>query len=392
MIEQEEYYTIFYHYTDQDQVYITVSFIDTDMDSIENCSQIYKKIVNALNENCMHIVHEQIFADNALYPEIIKIRETAFKNSELNTPSLLSYIHGKPCHDTGLAGLQIQAIAFDSAEDQFWTVDDHGIPCGRGWRRNDITYLMLQNIHGLSQDGVNEKSKADQAARMFDYAEEILRDQGLKYLDVIRTWIYLSNILSWYHDFNTVRNTKYSKYGFDMNNRSNMQNIYLPASTGIGGSNVTGAASTMDVLAIYPHSGAHIEIEPITGSKQKSAFCYGSAFSRGICVRESQGTLIHVSGTASIDQDGKSVYLKDTRGQILRTFEVLDALITCEGATLQDICQATVFLKNSSDLDIYRKVIEESGLGEMPAVCVQADVCRDELLFEIDATVSINSN
>ena len=35
------------------------------------------------------------------------------------------------------------------------------------------------------------------------------------------------------------------------------------------------------------------------------------------------------------------------------------------------------------------ETIEEMGLKDIPAVSIVADVCRDDLLFEIDATVLI---
>jgi len=33
--------------------------------------------------------------------------------------------------------------------------------------------------------------------------------------------------------------------------------------------------------------------------------------------------------------------------------------------------------------------MKEYGLEDMPAVCVTADVCRDELLFELDAEFAV---
>jgi len=36
-------------------------------------------------------------------------------------------------------------------------------------------------------------------------------------------------------------------------------------------------------------------------------------------------------------------------------------------------------------------VAAELGLSDMPAVYVLADVCRDELLFELDAAVSLEN-
>ena len=71
-------------------------------------------------------------------------------------------------------------------------------------------------------------------------------------------------------------------------------------------------------------------------------------------------------------------------------------MIKKEGAGLKDVCSATIFLKKREDIDIYKKIVQEYSLQEIPAVIVIADICRDELLFEIDAiavvedAVSIN--
>ncbi len=40
---------------------------------------------------------------------------------------------------------------------------------------------------------------------------------------------------------------------------------------------------------------------------------------------------------------------------------------------------------NASDVHIFREICKELGLTEMPHVLVVADVCREELLFEMDA-------
>jgi enamine deaminase RidA (YjgF/YER057c/UK114 family) len=122
--------------------------------------------------------------------------------------------------------------------------------------------------------------------------------------------------------------------------------------------------------------------------KQKSPYRYGSAFSRSIIIRDNNLTYIMLSGTAAIDDQGKSLYPGDTRAQTRKTIDVVEALIAKEGGKLRDICEATAFLKRAEDISIYDKVIAEYGLENMPAICVVADVCRDELLFELDALVS----
>jgi enamine deaminase RidA (YjgF/YER057c/UK114 family) len=95
--------------------------------------------------------------------------------------------------------------------------------------------------------------------------------------------------------------------------------------------------------------------------------------------------LILVSGTASIDEQGKSMFIGDPEAQIRYTLNVVSELVASEGATLQDLCEATVFIKRKEDFLIYQQIIEQMGISNSPSVCVLADVCRDELLFELDA-------
>ena len=143
----------------------------------------------------------------------------------------------------------------------------------------------------------------------------------------------------------------------------------------------------MDLLAVTGKPECAVKVDQMTNARQKDAFEYGSAFSRGAWIREPDMTQVQVSGTAAIDERGKSLFPGDCRAQIFRTFENIEALVAPAGASLKDICQATVFLKRAQDLPVYTQAAAERGLADLPAVCVVADVCRDDLLFEVDATV-----
>ncbi len=67
------------------------------------------------------------------------------------------------------------------------------------------------------------------------------------------------------------------------------------------------------------------------------------------------------------------------------TVKVVDSLIHPEGVSFSNPCEATVFLKRKSDFLLYRETVESLVLSNIPAVYLVADVCRDELLFELDA-------
>jgi enamine deaminase RidA (YjgF/YER057c/UK114 family) len=222
---------------------------------------------------------------------------------------------------------------------------------------------------------------------MFRQAEKILRAEGAAYQDVVRTWIYISNILDWYDDFNAARNKFFSEYGIIGNGKSQSQaeQIYLPASTGIEGRSPSNLPTTMDVFAVHRSPESTIQIHPLYGTKQRSPLRYGSAFSRAVVIKDSESKLILVSGTASIDEQGNSVFIGDPEAQIRHTLQVISSLIAEEGATLQDLCETTLFLKRRQDMAVYQSIAEELGMTNIPSVNVVADVCRSELLFELDA-------
>jgi len=87
----------------------------------------------------------------------------------------------------------------------------------------------------------------------------------------------------------------------------------------------------------------------------------------------------------AMDAQGKSQFHGYVRAQIEATLDHIETLIQPMRLTLRHICGATVFLKHPEDATLYREVALKRGLEELPAVYVVADVCRPELLFEMDA-------
>ena len=252
------------------------------------------------------------------------------------------------------------------------------------WNRNGAMFLQLQNLHGRNLS--NGHNRREQAETMFRKAEALLKSQGASYRDVVRTWIYVEDILDWYDEFNLARNTCYTDFGLFRNvDFDHAEDIFSPASTGIAGKNPVGASTIMDLLAVTQRSNTEIQVRALPGIRQRSPHRYGSAFSRATCVVEPEGKWIFVSGTASINEKGESVYIGDISSQVKHTIEVLDSLVHSEGASFSDLCEATVFLKKKSDFSLYQETAESLGLSDIPAVYLVADICRDELLFELDA-------
>jgi enamine deaminase RidA (YjgF/YER057c/UK114 family) len=200
---------------------------------------------------------------------------------------------------------------------------------------------------------------------------------------VIRTWFYLSDILDWYGDFNRTRSACYERFGIMPGCTDN--SLLLPASTGIGGNTSSGAVATMDLLAVVGEPAARPVVRQLTNRGQMDAFRYGAAFSRGALVEGPVESMFQLSGTAAIDEGGKSLFPGDVRGQINCTLDKVAALMAQAGARLSDICAATIFVKRPEYAGTFQEIAAERGLADLPAVCVVADICRVELLFEIDA-------
>ncbi len=121
------------------------------------------------------------------------------------------------------------------------------------------------------------------------------------------------------------------------------------------------------------------------------AYDYGSAFSRGMRIDLGKFVLLLISGTASIDEQGKTVHVGDLRAQTRRTFENITRLLESEGATWKDIVRTTCYLRDiERDYQAFNEersaFYGEQGLNPLPASTgIQAILCRPDLLIEIEA-------
>ena len=62
------------------------------------------------------------------------------------------------------------------------------------------------------------------------------------------------------------------------------------------------------------------------------AYDYGSAFSRGMRIDLRGLTILLISGTASIDDQGRTVHVGDLRAQVRRTYDNITKLLASEAA------------------------------------------------------------
>jgi enamine deaminase RidA (YjgF/YER057c/UK114 family) len=116
-----------------------------------------------------------------------------------------------------------------------------------------------------------------------------------------------------------------------------------------------------------------------------------SSFSRGLRIELNGLVILLISGTASIDENGKVVHVGDFRAQLKRTYHNITGLLASEGATWKDIVRTSCYLRDiERDYAAFNeertKFFAEQGLDPLPASTgIQAILCFPELLVEIEA-------
>jgi 2-iminobutanoate/2-iminopropanoate deaminase len=123
-----------------------------------------------------------------------------------------------------------------------------------------------------------------------------------------------------------------------------------------------------------------------------------SSFSRGLRLDIKGVTILLISGTASIDENGVSIHIGDFRAQTVRTYQNVTALLESEGATWKDVVRTTCYLRDierdyAAFNEIRTQFFQDQGLSPLPASTgIQAILCRPELLFEMEAMAIFDTN
>lgn len=350
--------------------------------------RMYEAVAAILADKRAVLVHERVFASESCAKNVISARRLALLSNGIHPDTPLSIIQGHPTWGEGIAGAFFHAIPDSIAQVETLTVD--AVPVGRCWSTAAADYLVLQlsgdtkQASGVRAEGHQFPSHQAQADGLFDVAAALLSERDFSFSDVARTWFYIRDLLQHYRTFNQVRDSKYARYGLMPKPPAP---IWLPASTAIEGAPTNGAALVADIFAVKSRN--NIPARRLSNPGQKEAFDYGASFARATLIQEQDVDLIQVSGTASIGEDGKTLHIGDGAAQIACTLDKLEALLETASARLDHVVTANIFVKDPALIELFRKIARERGLSDFPGVAVVADVCRDDLLFEIDAEIIV---
>ena len=231
----------------------------------------------------------------------------------------------------------------------------------------------------------------------FSALQSVLEKEKFYIHDIIRQWNYLENILGYdgehqrYQEFNNVRSANYGDF-FGKNG--------YPAATGIG---MNRGGIIIEFIAVQSDDAVS---KPIDNPGQVSAHRYSEEvlvgeecilkttpkFERARYLAVGNKKVILISGTASITGE-HTIGVNDPKKQTEITVENIRRLYSLpilQNLSIDELVpkygHARVYVKNKKDFPIIKKAIK-AHLGDLPVVYIIADICRDDLLVEIEGKV-----
>lgn len=256
-------------------------------------------------------------------------------------------------------------------------------------QKEGYPYVILENKEGRFlfaggfQSDVIHEAIEKQSTEVFRLIDELLVLEQFPINSIIRQWNYIEKITCFqqenqnYQSFNNARGDFYGK--------TSWPNGY-PAATGIG-TNLGGVLVDFDA-AVFTSQEAFAT--PIDNKLQIAAHAYSDKvlekaqtkkatpkFERAKSMTFGNRRLVYISGTAAIrgEESLKGVGLEK---QLHITMENI-AQLTGEAKPVI----LRVYLKDTEDFLLSEKLMNEYNLS-IPISYMCADVCRDELLIEIE--------
>ncbi len=245
----------------------------------------------------------------------------------------------------------------------------------------------------------DDTKKAAESA--FEIMKGLLANEDMSLDNLVRQWNYIGNILTMsngvqnYQVFNEVRNDYYSKY---------RKVTGFPAATGVG---MKHGGVILDFCAVLP--GTSMKMKAVENPNQVNAYNYGQKvlvgkskegdsvkhppqFERALLMADKNDVVLHISGTASIIGQ-KTMGKGDVGEQTIVTLENIKKLTDTE--RLNQLIPGAfpyhsryslfrVYIKKQEDFAIVKKICTEH-FPSLPATYIEADICRDDLLMEIEA-------
>lgn len=242
----------------------------------------------------------------------------------------------------------------------------------------------------------------DQSCSSFEKIQQIFDAEGMTLNNIVRQWNYIERIVhiekdrQHYQDLNDARSSYYKKV--------NWTDGY-PAATGIG---MQFGGIIIDLNAIQLKDDS-VNIKPINNNLQIAAHAYSKGlllgektlkstpkFERAKAVSSKDATTVYISGTAAIrgEQSLIGVGMKEQTKITMENIENLICDQTLEESFIKigdklNLRILRVYIKDEVNLSIATEFMQ-SNYANIPTSYLLADVCRTELIIEIEGVANNN--
>ena len=339
------------------------------------------------------VVRQTVFVADAAFVKPCKQLMREFYGEDMPTTT---YVRQRPC-DGKMLAIEVMGVGADA---QIERISEQ---------------LVVASHNGLSWAHVGGVMPRNALASVFDGSKSafttmcaLLDEAGIRFDQIVRTWLYLGDIVGMEgpvqrnNELNRARTDFFTGTRFLADRLPRMisgvpsAEIHAyPASTGIG---ADGFDVTMGCVALATERKDILAV-PLENPRQTAAYDYAAAYSpkspkfaRAMALSCGSHATIFVSGTASIT-DSETRHIGDAVKQTHETIDNIVALIGEAnlarhglpglGAVIGNMGMVRVYVKNQEDYAAIRAACEER-LGDVPAVYTIADVCRPDLLVEIE--------
>ena len=301
-------------------------------------------------------------------------------NEHFKTTPMVAYVAQAPlCSTLAAEVMSVAESVFNRAvfHEDYIRIDDE---------------ILSGGLHATLSQGIDA-----QAETIFARMSEIIRAEGVEINDIVRQWNYIERITHMdangqhYQLFNDARSSFY--------NQCQWSNGY-PAATGIG-AQAGGVVVVFDAIKSSEQCST-----PIDNPLQISAHAYSQQvlinsidthkttpkFERARHI-DGNEPIIHISGTAAIR--GEASCEQDIIGQTALTMENIDFLTSVENQGANGVKQpcemeyatSRIYIKHRNNLQQVSEWMAEH-YPTTPALYLWADICRDELLIEIEGVAT----
>ena len=264
----------------------------------------------------------------------------------------------------------------------------HGVSEGIAWRRAGDTLFGVIDLDEAEFAGIADRPPLQAASEAaYDRIFRLLETQKLPHL--WRVWNYMADInaethgLERYRQFNVGRQD-----AFIAHHRSAIGNVPAACAIGLGGGPLSIAFLAGSVPTV-----------PFENPRQVSAYLYPAeygprapTFSRAALVHPPGQELLFVSGTASI-VGHRTVHPDDVAGQCREAMANIAAVVAEVNRAARsrpfalDELVYRVYVRHAAHFPVIRDTLAPR-VGGADVLYVQADICRADLLLEIEAMAS----